>query len=150
MFPCFLQSIVCRHSSNGTCFNGSYEALYDISLPFISAQRFKLKTKVQPFDVPLFTLIFCSQDAILIFDNVLIAFCKFWGPYWVPNPFQILTQSQILINFRNPDFSSLEALQVPLESRLEPLMLVLRAPKTRKVFLFNGKSHFLQMLFSVL
>ena len=30
-------------------------------------------------------------------------------------------------------FSGLETLQVPLESRLEPLMLVLRAPKNRKV-----------------
>ena len=31
-------------------------------------------------------------------------------------------------------FSGLKPLQVPLESRPEPLMLVLRAPKTRKVW----------------
>ena len=42
------------------------------SLPFISAQRFKLKTKAQPFDVSLCALNFCSQDAILIFNHFLI------------------------------------------------------------------------------
>ena len=47
-----------------------------------------------------------------------------------------------LVNFWNPDFSSLEALQMPLESRLEPLMLVLRAPKTRKVWFYCKKITF--------
>ena len=36
-------------------------------------------------------------------------------------------------------FLGLKALQVPLESRLEPLMLVLRATKTRKVWFPFGK-----------
>ena len=39
-----------------------------LSLPFISAQRSKLKTKFQTFNVSLFALIFCFQDAILFFD----------------------------------------------------------------------------------
>ena len=52
-----------------------------------------------------------------------------------------------MVTFWNPDFSSLEAFQVPLESRLEPLMLVLRNPKTRKVLFSIWNSHFLQMLF---
>ena len=43
-----------------------------------------------------------------------------------------------LLNF----FSGLKALQGPLESRLEPLMLVLRAPKTRKVWLYFCKITF--------
>ena len=38
-------------------------------------------------------------------------------------------------------FSGLNPLQVPLES-LEPLMLVLRAPKTRKVWFYNNKITF--------
>ena len=46
------------------------------------------------------------------------------------------------VNFWNPDFSSLEALQVHLESRLEPLMLVLRAPNTRKVWFSSWKITF--------
>ena len=39
-------------------------------------------------------------------------------------------------------FSGLKPLQVPLESRLERLMLVLRAPKTRKVWFHYGKITF--------
>ena len=41
---------------------------------------------------------------------------------------------QQINQFWNPYFSSLEALQLPLENHLEPLMLVLRAPKTQKVW----------------
>ena len=52
------------------------------------------------------------------------------------------TNQKTLVKFWNPDFLSLEALQVPLESRLEPLMLVLRAPKTRKVWFSVGKITF--------
>ena len=39
-------------------------------------------------------------------------------------------------------FSGLKPLQVPLESRLEPLMLVLRPPKTRKVLFYHCKISF--------
>ena len=38
------------------------------------------------------------------------------------------------VNFQNPFFPGLKALQVTLESLLEPLMLVLGAPKTQKVW----------------
>ena len=39
-------------------------------------------------------------------------------------------------------FSGLKALQVPLESRLEPLMLVLSSHKTRKVWFYYNKTTF--------
>ena len=50
-----------------------------------------------------------------------------------------------LVNVWNPVFSSLEVLQVPLESRLQFFIIVLGAHKTRDVFQ-TVKSHFLQML----
>ena len=42
-------------------------------------------------------------------------------------------------HFWNPFFSGLEAIQVPLESLPEPLILLLRASKTRKVWFSHRK-----------
>ena len=53
--------------------------------PFVSAQRFRFKTKAQPFDVSLFALSFCSQDAILIFGNICLFFVDFGVHFWDPN-----------------------------------------------------------------
>ena len=119
-----------------------------ISLPFICAQRFKLMTKAQPLHVSFFSKtqrIYWSLIVDHFFDWF---FCKLWGPFWICNRLQNRsTKAKKLVNFWNPDVSGLEALQVPLESRLEPLMRVLRAPKTRKIwFSHRGISHFLQIL----
>ena len=81
------------------------------------SSRPKLNPSTSRF-LPSF-FVFKMQSCLLIIS--WFTFCSFWGPFW------------------NPDFSILEALQVPLENCLEPLMLVLRAPKTRKVLFYHCK-----------
>lgn len=53
-----------------------------------------------------------------------------WGPKTSPKLVHKIKHCQ----FWNTVFSSLEALQVTLESHLEPSMLVLRTPKTEQVW----------------
>ena len=49
-------------------------------------------------------------------------------------------------HFWNTFFSGLEAIQVPLESLPEPLILLLRASKTRKVWFSNSKITLFKMM----
>ena len=62
------------------------------------------------------------------------------GSIWVPKSAPKLVQKiKCFRSIFGTLFSGLKALQVPLESLLERLMLVLRAPKTRKVWFSHGK-----------
>ena len=75
--------------------------------------------------------------------NVVPLLAKFLANFRIHSGPQIGPRSipknlSFQVNFSNL-FSGLKPLQVPLESRLEPLMLVLRAPKTRKVWFSNWK-----------
>ena len=70
------------------------------------------------------------------------------GPKSVPKWVEGQTNHNFQVYFRNPFFRSLEALQVPLGSLPDPLMLVLGPSKTRKVrFLYLKVSFFVNVVF---
>ena len=72
------------------------------------------------------------------------AFCEFWGSFRGPLRLQNWSKNCLFwFHFWNPFFWGLEALQVPLGSLPEPLMLILGASKTRKVWFSHCKiTHF--------
>ena len=72
---------------------------------------------------------------------------QFWNQFGVPKlPQKWSEKSFFLVTFLKPFVWGLEALQVPLGSLPEPLMLILAASKTRKVWFFIVKQHFWKMI----
>ena len=110
-------------------------------LPFIHLTWFVPAPTPAIYSICIFHLHFCSPDAIPISVPFWVQFSvHFVFHFGVPFGSKIGSKTVLFwFHFWNPFFSGLGALQVPLESLPEPLILLFRDSKTRKVWFSRCK-----------
>ena len=117
-----------------------YKYIY-IFLPFIHLTWFVPAPAPAIYSICIFHSLAHRQHVSLILVPFLVQFFVHFGFHFGVHFGSKIGSKTVLFwfHFWNPFFSGLEALQVPLQSLPEPLILLLRASKTRKVWFSDGK-----------